>query len=77
MEVLSKEVCMDRSIRNMTTTPIPVTANEIVARHFKGQDRKLTAQIMVPQGIMPIGTFLVCGECSDEGGGSSGQCACH
>lgn len=49
------------------------TAAEIVAGHFKGQSNP-SVQDMLPQGVMPVGMFLVCGECGDGGGGSSGQC---
>lgn len=68
---------MHTSMRKTTTAvPQSVTANEIVDKHYKGQDKSI-AQHALPHGTMPTGTFLVCGECSDEGGGSSGQCACH
>lgn len=53
------------------------TACEIVAMHFKGQDRAAEQRVSMPKGIMPSGMIVVCGECSDEGGGSSGQCACR
>lgn len=50
-----------------------MSATQIVAAHFKGQ--VIDAEPLIPtEGAMPSGTFLVCGECTDEGGGSSGQC---
>lgn len=60
-----------RPIRNKTS---PATAAELVAKHFRGQE--VSATPVTPKGNMPTGSFLVCGECSEEGGGSSGQCAC-
>jgi len=49
------------------------SATTIVAKHFKGQvvDSEQTVPAL---GVMPSGSFIVCGECSDGGGGSSGQC---
>lgn len=68
---------MNLSVRRVAVSvPPPASASELVALHFKGQDG-LAQQHELPQGVMPAGTFLVCGECSDEGGGSSGQCACR
>ena len=50
-----------------------LSAAGIVDAHFKGQI--VDSEPLVPtDGVMPRGAFIVCGECSDEGGGSSGQC---
>lgn len=73
---LFRRIIMNLSVRRKEAVPASATASEIVALHFKGQNKPHLQQTL-PQGIMPIGTFLVCGECSDEGGGSSGQCACR
>lgn len=51
----------------------PSSATTIVSRHFKGQVVD-SEQVIPTNGIMPSGGFVVCGECTDEGGGSSGQC---
>lgn len=52
----------------------PVGAAEIVSRYYQGREVRSAARTNVPIGHMPAGTFLVCGECTDAGGGSSGQC---
>jgi hypothetical protein len=52
----------------------PASAMSILGLHFKGQVVD-TEEVVPASGIMPIGTFVVCGECSDDGGGSSGQCS--
>lgn len=56
---------------------VPQNAQALLDKHFQGEYPSKDGASRPVTGIAPTAqAFVICGECSDDGGGSSGQCAC-
>lgn len=61
---------------NVRQNTYPPNALELLESNLKTDYRSSTTASPV-RGVAPtVNASTICGECSDEGGGSSGQCAC-